>query len=133
MTSVPHLWVAAGDPDEWDKLFKLNVSAPLRLTRRLAPSIVERTKAAGGKGGAVITTGEPSARFSNETTCAIPPPPPLSSPPDSGSSVRICCEPCAPHLRGQAQSLQVVSSARWQNTPAWMRSLRREMYAEQAL
>ncbi len=55
------LWAAAGDPDEWDKLFKLNVSAPLRLTRRLAPSIVERTKAAGGKGGAIITTGAPSA------------------------------------------------------------------------
>lgn len=47
----------AGDPDEWDNIMKLNVMGPLRLTRRLAPSIVERTKAAGGKGGAVINTG----------------------------------------------------------------------------
>lgn len=59
-----------GDPDEWDKLFKLNVSAPLRLTRRLAPSIVERTKAAGGKGGAVITTGSMAAVAANPQQCS---------------------------------------------------------------
>lgn len=31
-----------GDPDVWDKMFSLNVSAPMRLTRRLAPAMVER-------------------------------------------------------------------------------------------
>jgi len=59
-----------GDPDEWDKIMKVNVMGPLRLTRRLAPSIVERTKAAGGKGGAVINTGSMAAAAANPEQCA---------------------------------------------------------------
>jgi short-subunit dehydrogenase len=53
-----------GDPDEWDKLFKLNLSAPLRLTRRLAPSLVER------KGGAIINTGSMAAVAANPEQCS---------------------------------------------------------------
>ena len=31
-----------GDPDEWERLLALNVLAPMRLTRRLAPAMIER-------------------------------------------------------------------------------------------
>lgn len=53
-----------GDPDEWDRLFKLNVSAPLRLTRRLAPSMVERNA------GTIINTGSMAAVAANPEQCS---------------------------------------------------------------
>lgn len=31
-----------GEPDEWDEVLQLNVAAPMRLTRRLAPKMRER-------------------------------------------------------------------------------------------
>eukprot|EP00951_Prasinocladus_malaysianus_P005079 scaffold36169_cov46-Prasinocladus_malaysianus.AAC.1 len=30
-----------GDPDEWDKMLSLNLNGPMRLTRRLTPSMAE--------------------------------------------------------------------------------------------
>lgn len=32
----------AGDPDEWEKVMAVNVSAPMRITRHIAPIMVER-------------------------------------------------------------------------------------------
>jgi short-subunit dehydrogenase len=44
-----------GDPDEWDRLMALNVSAPMRLTRRLAPAMIER------ESGTIINLGSVAA------------------------------------------------------------------------
>jgi len=44
-----------GDPDVWTKVMALNVLAPLRLTRRLAPGMVERER------GTIINLGSVAA------------------------------------------------------------------------
>ncbi|CAD7702496.1 unnamed protein product [Ostreobium quekettii] len=40
----PGMSPLAGDPDEWEKLLMLNLMAAMRLTRRLAPGMVERNE-----------------------------------------------------------------------------------------
>ena len=32
----------AGDPDEWEKVIRVNMLAPMRLMRRLTPAMVEK-------------------------------------------------------------------------------------------
>ena len=44
-----------GEPDEWEKLLKLNTLAPMRLTRRLAPRMVEKGE------GAIVNIGSVAA------------------------------------------------------------------------
>ena len=39
---VPTCHLAAGNADEWDKMLQLNLHTPLRLTRGLAPSMVDK-------------------------------------------------------------------------------------------
>ena len=36
------LCVLAGDPDEWEKVIKVNMLSPMRLMRRLTPAMVEK-------------------------------------------------------------------------------------------
>lgn len=45
----------AGDPDDWLRLFALNVHAPMRLTRRLAPGMVARER------GTIVNVGSVAA------------------------------------------------------------------------
>lgn len=45
----------AGDPDAWETLMKLNVLAPMRLTRRLAPEMVRHER------GTIINIGSIAA------------------------------------------------------------------------
>lgn len=40
-----------GDPDEWDRMLYLNLHAPMRLTRRLAPSMIKQ------KQGVILNIG----------------------------------------------------------------------------
>lgn len=40
--SSNHVCVHAGDPDEWEKVIKVNMLSPMRLMRRLTPAMVER-------------------------------------------------------------------------------------------
>ncbi|GMH36795.1 hypothetical protein BSKO_04668 [Bryopsis sp. KO-2023] len=35
-----------GDPDDWDEMMKVNLLAPMRLTRRFSPSMVEKSDGA---------------------------------------------------------------------------------------
>jgi short-subunit dehydrogenase len=44
-----------GEPDEWDRMMALNLSAPMRLTRRLSPAMVEREQ------GTIINIGSIAA------------------------------------------------------------------------
>jgi len=44
-----------GDPDEWTRLFALNVLAPMRLTRRFAPGMVARER------GTIVNIGSVAA------------------------------------------------------------------------
>jgi short-subunit dehydrogenase len=44
-----------GDPDAWTSLFAVNVLAPMRLTRRLAPRMVERER------GTIVNVGSIAA------------------------------------------------------------------------
>lgn len=44
-----------GDPDAWERLFAVNVLAPMRLTRRLAPAMVERER------GTIVNVGSIAA------------------------------------------------------------------------
>ncbi len=37
---------AAGNPDEWERMFKVNVLAPMRLVRQLAPKMCDKVGAA---------------------------------------------------------------------------------------
>jgi len=44
-----------GEPDEWNKLLAVNLMAPMRLTRRLAPTMMERER------GTIINMGSVAA------------------------------------------------------------------------
>ena len=44
-----------GEPDEWERMLALNVLTPMRLTRRLAPSMIERGR------GTIINVGSVAA------------------------------------------------------------------------
>lgn len=45
----------AGDPDGWERLLQVNVLAPMRLTRRLAPAMAERER------GTIVNIGSIAA------------------------------------------------------------------------
>lgn len=45
----------AGDPDEWERLMQVNVLAPMRLTRRLAPAMAQRER------GTIVNIGSIAA------------------------------------------------------------------------
>lgn len=46
--SSPASWridlAAAGNPDEWDRMFRINVAAPMRLMRLLAPGMKDKVR-----------------------------------------------------------------------------------------
>lgn len=44
-----------GDPNEWEKMMQLNLSAPMRLTRKIAPGMIQREK------GIIINIGSVAA------------------------------------------------------------------------
>ena len=54
----------AGDPDEWEKVIKVNMLAPMRLMRRLTPAMVE-------KGEGVIINIDSSAGLSPKPGNAV--------------------------------------------------------------
>ena len=54
----------AGDPDEWDKVLRVNMMAPMRLMRRLTPAMVE-------KGEGVIINIDSSAGLSPKPGNAV--------------------------------------------------------------
>lgn len=41
--------LAAGNPDEWDRMFRVNVMAPMRLVRQLAPKMCDKVGRAGAR------------------------------------------------------------------------------------
>lgn len=53
-----------GDPDAWEKMMSLNTLAPMRLTRRLSPAMVER------KSGCIINIGSVAAVEPMTSSCA---------------------------------------------------------------
>ena len=53
-----------GDPDEWEKVIKVNMLAPMRLMRRLTPAMVE-------KGEGVIINIDSSAGLSPKPGNAV--------------------------------------------------------------
>ena len=54
----------AGDPDEWDKVLRVNMMAPMRLMRRLTPAMVE-------KGEGVVINIDSSAGLSPKPGNAV--------------------------------------------------------------
>ena len=62
LTSI--LSTIAGDPDEWEKVLKVNMLAPMRLMRRLTPAMVE-------KGEGVIINIDSSAGLSPKPRNAV--------------------------------------------------------------
>ncbi len=55
---------SAGDPDEWDKVLRVNMMAPMRLMRRLTPAMVE-------KGEGVVINIDSSAGLSPKPGNAV--------------------------------------------------------------
>ena len=54
----------AGDPDEWEKVIKVNMLSPMRLMRRLTPAMVE-------KGEGVVINIDSSAGLSPKPGNAV--------------------------------------------------------------
>ncbi len=55
---------SAGDPDEWEKVLRVNMMAPMRLMRRLTPAMVE-------KGEGVVINIDSSAGLSPKPGNAV--------------------------------------------------------------
>eukprot|EP00123_Amoebidium_parasiticum_P012143 comp21151_c0_seq1/m.28630 comp21151_c0_seq1/g.28630 ORF comp21151_c0_seq1/g.28630 comp21151_c0_seq1/m.28630 type:complete len:242 (-) comp21151_c0_seq1:510-1235(-) len=53
-----------GNPDEWETMMAINLNAPMRLTRRLAPAMAERG------GGTIINMGSVAAIEPMTSSCA---------------------------------------------------------------